>query len=38
LGEDSRLAWNARLGARRPGKSESLVVHPDSGRTERSVA
>jgi type VI secretion system protein ImpH len=38
LGEDSRLAWNARLGAPRPGKSESLVVHPDSGRTERSVA
>lgn len=38
FGEDSRLAWNARLGARRPGKSEYLVVHPDSGRTERSVA
>jgi len=38
LSEDSHLSWNARLGAPRPGGSESLVVHPDSGRTERSVA
>jgi len=38
LAEDSRLSWNARLGARRLGKNESLLVHPDSGRTERNVA
>ncbi|HYP77464.1 MAG TPA: type VI secretion system baseplate subunit TssG [Polyangiaceae bacterium] len=38
LSRDSRLAWNARLGARKPGKNESLVVHPATGRTERSVA
>ncbi|MEO7034535.1 MAG: type VI secretion system baseplate subunit TssG [Polyangiaceae bacterium] len=38
LGDDSRLAWNARLGARPPGKSVYVIVHPETGRTERSVA
>ncbi|HKO47711.1 MAG TPA: type VI secretion system baseplate subunit TssG [Polyangiaceae bacterium] len=38
LGDDSRLAWNARLGARPRGKSVYLVVHPETGRTERSIA
>jgi type VI secretion system protein ImpH len=38
LGQDSRLAWNARLGTRPLGKSEHLVVHPESRRTERGVA
>jgi type VI secretion system protein ImpH len=38
LGDDSRLSWNARLGARPPGGSVYLIVHPESGRTERSLA
>ncbi len=37
LSAGSRLAWNARLGARRRDEREHLIVHPDSGRTERSV-
>ncbi len=38
LSSGSRLAWNARLGSRAQGNSEHLIVHPSSGRTERSVA
>lgn len=38
LGDDSRLAWNARLGERPRGKRVHLIVHPESGRTERSLA
>ncbi len=38
LARDSRLAWNARLGRRKLGRSEQLLVHPESGATERSIA
>ncbi|MEP7048914.1 MAG: type VI secretion system baseplate subunit TssG [Pseudomonadota bacterium] len=38
LRDDSRLAWNARLGKRPQGGSVYLVVHPESGHTERSLA
>lgn len=38
LARGSRLAWNARLGPRPPGNTEQVIVHPASGRTERSRA
>jgi len=38
LGRDSRLAWNARLGRHRLGKSEHLIVHPETYATERGIA
>ena len=38
LASSSRLAWNARLGQRPPSNTEHLLVHPKTGRTERSNA
>ena len=38
LSVGSRLAWNARLGVRSQGNTEHLIVHPESARTERTLA
>jgi type VI secretion system protein ImpH len=38
LARVSRLGWNARLGLRPAGNTEHVIVHPASGRTERSIA
>jgi type VI secretion system protein ImpH len=38
LARGSRLGWNARLGKAPAGNTEHVIVHPATGRTERTVA
>jgi len=38
LARGSRLGWHARLGARSAGSTEHVIVHPATGRTERTLA
>ncbi len=38
LARGSRLGWNARLGKRALGNTEHVIVHPATGRTERTLA
>lgn len=38
LARGSRLGWNARLGKAAVGNTEHVIVHPATGRTERTLA
>jgi type VI secretion system protein ImpH len=38
LARGSRLGWHARLGTRSAGSTEHVIVHPATGRTERTLA